>query len=46
MKAQRAVLRGLADVLEGASPAVRRVLGEETGADIEELQADARRVLG
>lgn len=46
MKAQRAVLRGFADLLERASPAVRRVLGEETGTDIDDLQADARRVLG
>ncbi len=45
MKAQRSVLRKLADVLEHASPALRRVLGEETGADVDELRNEADRVL-
>lgn len=46
MRAQRAVLEDMADVLDRASPAVRRVLGEETGADIDDLRSEAGRVLG
>lgn len=46
MKAQRSVLRKLADALGDASPGFRRVLAEETGADIEALRAEADRVLG
>ena len=45
MKAQRGVVRKLAASLEKASPGVRRVLGEETGTDIEGLIAEANRVL-
>jgi hypothetical protein len=44
-KAQRAVLGEMADVLEHASPAVRRILGEETGTDIDRLRVDADRAL-
>jgi hypothetical protein len=46
MRAQRAVLREMAGVFEHASPAVRRILGEETGADIDRLRSEAERVLG
>lgn len=46
MKAQRSVLSQLADVLGSVSPGFRRVLGEETGADIDALRAEANRVLG
>lgn len=45
MKAQRAVLSRFADALDRASPGVRRVLSEETGEDVEELRAEAGRVL-
>jgi hypothetical protein len=44
-KAQRAVLGEMADVLEHASPAVRRILGEETGTDIDRLRTEAGRAL-
>lgn len=46
MKAQRSVLRRVAGLLDGVSPGIRRVLAEETGTDIDELLADANRVLG
>ena len=46
MKAQRAALRELATALGSVSPGVRRVLAEETGADIGELLDQANRVLG
>lgn len=46
MRSQRAALRGMLSALEGASPGVRRVLGEETGADVDGLLDEARRVLG
>lgn len=46
MKAQRAVLRKMTDTFGSVSPGVRRVLGEETGADVDELIAEAGRVLG
>lgn len=45
MKAQRSVLRRVAGLLDGVSPGIRRVLSEETGTDIDELLADAARVL-
>lgn len=45
MKAQRGVLRRLADVLGAASPGVRRVVSEETGVDVNEMIAEADRVL-
>ena len=46
MNAQRSVLRRAAQALEGVSPGVRRVLGEETGVDFTELIEEAHRVLG
>jgi len=46
MKAQRAVLRKMMGVLEGASPGVRRVLDEDSDADLAALLDEARRVLG
>lgn len=46
MRSQRVALRNMMRVLEEASPGVRRVLGEETNADIDNLVAEARRVLG
>ena len=46
MKAQRSVLRGMLDALEGVSPGVRRVLGEEAGVDFPALIEEGHRVLG
>ena len=46
MRSQRTALRNMMKVLDEASPAVRRVLGEETGADIDSLIVEARGVLG
>ena len=46
MNAQRSALRHMLRVVETASPAVRRVLGEETGADLDGLIDEANRVLG
>lgn len=46
MKAQRSVLRKMVQVLETASPGVRRVLDEESEADLGGLVDDANRVLG
>lgn len=46
MKAHRSVIRNLSDVLGKVSPGVRRVLSEESNADIDELLAEANRVLG
>ena len=46
MKAQRSALRGMVGALEGVAPGVRRVLGEETGVDFDDLISDAHRVLG
>ena len=46
MKAQRSVLRKMANVLDSVSPGIRRVLAEESGHDIDELSTDARSVLG
>ena len=45
MKAQRAVLNGMIEALEGASPGVRRVLGEESGIDFADLIREGHRVL-
>lgn len=45
MKAQRAVLNRITEVLDKASPGVRRVLSEETGEDVEGLREEAGRVL-
>lgn len=45
MRAQRGVLQDLTAALHRASPGVRRVLSEETGADIDELTAEAGRIL-
>ncbi len=45
MKAQRSVLRRMMRVLEGASPGVRRVLGEESDADLDKLIDEANQVL-
>ncbi|MGH8928237.1 MAG: hypothetical protein ACRDWH_07790 [Acidimicrobiia bacterium] len=46
MNAQRAVLRKMIRVLDTVSPGVRRVLAEETRADIDDLLAEGNRVLG
>ena len=46
MKAQRSALRKMLNALEGVSPGVRRVLGEETGMDFGDLIDQAHRVLG
>ena len=45
MKAQRSVLRKMLRVMEAASPPVRRVLGEETDTDLDDLIDEANRVL-
>ncbi|MDJ0961187.1 MAG: hypothetical protein QNJ88_11040 [Acidimicrobiia bacterium] len=46
MKAQRTVLRKMVTALESASPGLRRVLNEESEADIDGLIGEATRVLG
>jgi hypothetical protein len=46
MNAQRSVLRKMTGVLDAVSPGVRRVLAEETRANIDDLVAEANRVLG
>jgi hypothetical protein len=46
MKAQRSALRRMANVLDSVSPGVRRVLAEETGTDVDEMLAEANKVLG
>ena len=46
MKAQRSALRNMAKVLDSVSPGVRRVLAEETGTDVDEMLAEANKVLG
>ena len=46
MKAQRSVLCGMLEALEGVSPGVRRVLAEETGIDYGDLISEGHRVLG
>ena len=45
MKAQRSALRQMLNALEGVSPGVRRVLGEETGIDFAELIREGHQVL-
>ena len=45
MKAQRSVLRDLIKALEAASPGVRRVLDEESDADLAALIARGNQVL-
>lgn len=45
MKAQRSVLRDMVRALEAASPGVRRVLDEESEADLTALVDKANRVL-
>jgi hypothetical protein len=45
MRAQRSALEQMTDALHRASPGVRRVLGEETGSDVDALIAEGRRVL-
>lgn len=46
MKAQRASLSRMVNVLDAISPGVRRILSEETDTDIDELLAEGNRVLG
>jgi hypothetical protein len=46
MKAQRSTLRRIVEVLDGVSPGVSRVVGEETGVDVSGLIDEANRVLG
>jgi hypothetical protein len=46
MRAQRSALEGMVAALQGVSSGVRRVLGEETGVDLDALISEARRVLG
>lgn len=46
MKSLRSTVRRLVEVLEGVSPGVSRVVGEETGVDIAGLIAETKRVLG
>jgi hypothetical protein len=46
MNAQRSVLRKMTRTLEEASPGVRRVLDEESDADVDGLIDEATRVLG
>lgn len=46
MKAQRSALRQMLNALEGVSPGVRRVLGEETGVDFADLIREGHQVLG
>lgn len=45
MRAQRSALSRLVSVLDAISPGVRRILSEETDTDIDELLAEANRVL-
>ena len=45
MKAQRTVLRKMVSTLESASPGLRRVLDEESDADVAGLIGEANRVL-
>jgi len=45
MKSQRSALRRMLEALEGVSPGVRRVLGEETGVDFADLIDEGHRVL-
>lgn len=46
MNAQRSLLRKMIGVLESASPGVRRVLYEDSDADIASLVDEGNRVLG
>lgn len=46
MTAQRSVLRKMTRALEEASPGVRRVIDEESDADLDGLIDEARKVLG
>lgn len=46
MKAQRSVIRGMLRLIQSVSPGIRRVLAEETGIDIDELESEATRILG
>jgi hypothetical protein len=46
MNAHRAMLRRMINVLDSVSPSIRRVLSEETRADVDDLVAEANRVLG
>ena len=46
MRTQRSVLRRMVTLLGAVSPGVRRVLAEETGTNIDELESEASRVLG
>jgi len=46
MNAQRSVLRKMTRALEDASPGVRRVIDEESDADLESLIDEATKVLG
>lgn len=46
MKAQRSVLHKMTTVLDEVSPGIRRLLAEESGTDIDDLLAEANRVLG
>lgn len=46
MKSLRSTMRSLIEVLEGLSPGVSRVVGEESGVDIAGLLAGANRILG
>jgi hypothetical protein len=46
MKAQRSALQRILRALEGVSPGVLRVIGEESGVDFDELISQGHRVLG
>lgn len=46
MKALRSTLGRVVRVLEGVSPGVRRVVGEEAGVDLAEVISESRSVLG
>ena len=46
MRQQRATLTKLASAIDAVSPALRRVIVEESDVDLTELAAEARQVLG
>jgi hypothetical protein len=46
MRQQRAMLSKLASAIEAVSPALRRVIVEESDTDLTALASEARRVLG
>jgi len=46
MRQQRSTLAALASALDKVSPALRRVIEEESDIDLTDLAAEARRVLG